>query len=186
MDELIPEIESEPESRCTSFIKSYLIQIFMTLKLLILLCYFISNLFKFPASFKLVLLAIICLADFWYTKNVAGLELVGMRWSHEINEDGEPEWHFYSRPDPYVPNPSDSGIFWGFMFGSVLVWMIIAVWSLFAFGKLNVFICLLILFLNSFHLIFFLNCRSEEIKHENDLTRNLMLKAFEDDEEKKK
>lgn len=183
MDELIPEVDDENESQCSSFLDTHLIQIFMVLKLTVLLFYFVSILFKFYAPVKVVVLALLCLADVWYTKNIAGLDLVGMRWSHEINENGEPAWQFYSRPDPYVPDPFESNAFWGFMFGSVFVWAIVFIWSIFAFGKFNVVISLLILALNTLHLILFLNCRSVGRKHDDDLTRELMMKDFEESED---
>jgi len=36
-------------------------------------------------------------ADFWYTKNVAGRLLVGLRWWTKFKEDGTEEWIYETK-----------------------------------------------------------------------------------------
>ena len=60
-----------------------------------MICYFIvfflfSNWFIICFSITLLSLAI----DFWFTKNIAGRLLCGLRWWNKIDNDGKSEWIF--------------------------------------------------------------------------------------------
>ena len=79
--------------------------------------------------FKWVLTIIASAADFWFTKNVAGRLIVGMRWSNRVNEEGESQWMF-----EYVQDMPNIGgrrrTFWLALYGACGVWGLFAFFSL--------------------------------------------------------
>jgi hypothetical protein len=58
-----------------------------------------------------VLVVIIMAMDFWFTKNIAGRKLVGLKWDAVFDDDGKQEWVFDSR-DEKNNNNKDSSVFW--------------------------------------------------------------------------
>lgn len=67
--------------------------------------------------------------DFWFTKNVAGRLILGMRWSNRVNQDGESSWVF-----EFASERPDAGgkrrTFWMALYGSTAVWALFAFFSL--------------------------------------------------------
>lgn len=74
-------------------------------------------------------------ADFYYTKNIAGRRLVGLRWWNEVSpESGESKWVFESsEPGTKVINPTDSRFFWLAMYVQPVIWIIMAIVAIFRF-----------------------------------------------------
>lgn len=71
-------------------------------------------------------------ADFYYTKNIAGRRLVGLRWWNEVDPSGESRWVFESsEPGTKVVNATDSRFFWLAMYVQPVVWILMAVVALF-------------------------------------------------------
>ena len=71
-------------------------------------------------------------ADFYYTKNIAGRRLVGLRWWNEVDPAGESRWVFESsEPGTKVVNATDSRFFWMAMYVQPLVWVLMAVVAVF-------------------------------------------------------
>ena len=63
--------------------------------------------------------------DFWTVKNITGRLLVGLRWWNEVREDGSNVWIFESKPDNRTVHPTDSKIFWGALYLTPVVWIIL-------------------------------------------------------------
>ena len=71
-------------------------------------------------------------ADFYYTKNIAGRRLVGLRWWNEVDPAGESRWVFESsEPGTKVVNATDSRFFWLAMYVQPVVWVVMAIVALF-------------------------------------------------------
>ncbi|KAH0794408.1 putative ribose-phosphate pyrophosphokinase [Histomonas meleagridis] len=155
---------------------------FLSLKVSLLLAYLVPILFDFYPSIKVFLTLLFSTIEIWFCKNVDGLNLVGMRWYHDTSS-GEPKWIFYSRPDPYVPEAYKSNIFWGGLFGIIVVWFIIFIWSIFSFSWFDTFICACIIGVESLNLICFLKCRSESSRQADEVVRSVLLgEMFDSDD----
>ena len=74
-------------------------------------------------------------ADFYYTKNIAGRRLVGLRWWNEVDtESGDSKWVFESsEPGTKVINPTDSRFFWLAMYIQPVIWVVMAIVAVFRF-----------------------------------------------------
>ncbi|PKS10603.1 hypothetical protein jhhlp_002357, partial [Lomentospora prolificans] len=74
-------------------------------------------------------------ADFYYTKNIAGRRLVGLRWWNEVDPDsGDSKWVFESsEPGTKVINPTDSRFFWLAMYSQPVIWVVMAIVAVFRF-----------------------------------------------------
>lgn len=71
-------------------------------------------------------------ADFYYTKNIAGRRLVGLRWWNEVDPAGESRWVFESSESgTKVVNATDSRFFWLAMYVQPVVWVVMAIVALF-------------------------------------------------------
>lgn len=68
--------------------------------------------------------SIILSMDFWYTKNIAGRRLVGLRWWIKIGEDGKEQWIFESRDVETSVSKVDYSVFWYFQLVVVMFWVI--------------------------------------------------------------
>ncbi|KAL2113390.1 hypothetical protein VUR80DRAFT_4227 [Thermomyces stellatus] len=67
-------------------------------------------------------------ADFYYTKNIAGRRLVGLRWWNEVDASGNSRWVFESsEPGTRVVNATDSRFFWLAMYVQPVVWVVMAI-----------------------------------------------------------
>lgn len=121
--------------------------------------------------------------EFWLVKNREGLELVGLRWSHEISDRGEPEWIFYSRKDPYIPEINNSRLFWSGTYISCLLWAFIGLISL---AKTNIFyslIAVIVFVLEVINTVCFMKCDKVSAKQVEDIARSVMLgDVFDSDE----
>ncbi|CAO3646327.1 unnamed protein product [Mucor fragilis] len=83
----------------------------------------------FSNNFTLIFVLVILLLafDFWTTKNVAGRLLVGLRWWNEIQQsDGSNKWVFESANPGRKSNSADSQLFWVVLYGTPLVWGVLA------------------------------------------------------------
>ena len=118
---------------------------------------------------------ILAMAEFWGTKNVDGLALVGLRWSHEICENGEPRWVFYSRRDPYVPEPANAAIFWAATFGAVLTWFAITLTTLFIWRFFYAVVALVICALHAVNVSCFVKCHAVSNRQADDVARSVLL-----------
>jgi hypothetical protein len=137
-----------------------------------------------PSSF-LLLTAAFC--EFWLCKNCHGLQLVGMRWSHEIGDRGDPHWVFYSRRDPYVPEPLHASVFWSGLFAACVVWGLASLAALFVtLFKPRVFDLSLYAFAFGLELVnmsCFLKCHRVSTWQADDVARSVLLMTELDSDE---
>ncbi len=75
-------------------------------------------------------------ADFWYTKNIAGRLLVGLRWWNEVKEDGTEVWIFESKNESKKniilekEHGGDSTVFWTGLYINGGIWAALFIWDL--------------------------------------------------------
>merc|ERR1719410_1317792 len=86
-----------------------------------ILCEWFSD--NFVVNFVVTTILIAC--DFWTVKNVSGRMLVGLRWWHEVNEDGTSQWKFESL------DAFEKRIFWWSSYLMPLLWILLGVVTLF-------------------------------------------------------
>lgn len=148
---------------------------FLTIKFSVILIYLFGVAFNFYPSVQLFFVTLAAVFEFWLCKNNDGLELVGMRWSHEIGDGGDPQWVFYSRPDPYVPMPLNSTMFWTGLFGGSFLWFCICFWALFQFSGMNLMIAMFVFGLHLVNSCCFWKCHNVSTKQADDVARSVLL-----------
>jgi hypothetical protein len=112
-----------------------------------------------------------------------------MRWSHEIGDRGDPNWVFYSRRDPYVPEYLHASVFWSGLFVACVIWGLACVVCLvtlftYEFTK-NLFILCLYTFvfgLEIVNMVCFLKCHRVSTQQADDVARWVLLNGFDSDE----
>jgi hypothetical protein len=156
---------------------------FIILKVVTLLCFFLSLFLDRLPTFTSVLVLTPAAAEFWVCKNWDGLSLVGMRWSHEVNEGGDPTWVFYSRRDPYVPEPADWFVFWAGVFGACLVWGLVTLIALPMTGPFASVRSALVLAAEAVNAFCFQRCSSVSYTQADDVARLLLFGDAHDSEE---
>ena len=99
--------------------------------------YLTCNWFSNDFVIIFVLLTLLLTIDFWWTKNVSGRLLVGLRYWNEVDEStGESKWQFESRDAEgmRLVDATEKRIFWWTIYGAPLVWVLFLTTSL---TKLN-------------------------------------------------
>ena len=123
---------------------------------LYLLGWFISGMF----ILNLALITIISAIDFWFTKNVLGRVMVGLRWVRVIHEDGDEEFVFECKKDEKTINKADKRMFWGFLALATIFWLAMLLWNLFTFSNLTLIIIPFVL--QATNLYCFYKCSKEQ------------------------
>jgi hypothetical protein len=72
--------------------------------------------------FQWVFTILAAAADFWFTKNVAGRLILGMRWSNKAGEDGESKWVFEYAHGEAVERTKKRKTFWICLYAATGVW----------------------------------------------------------------
>lgn len=95
---------------------------FLTLKVIPFVLYMFSGIFISNSVFQWVLCILSASIDFWFTKNVAGRLILGMRWTNVVNDHGESTWKFeYARQDAQ-DKAGQKRYFWLLLFAATGVW----------------------------------------------------------------
>lgn len=139
-------------------------------------------------TLAITLVTMALFTEFWLVKNRIGLELVGLRWSHEISESGgKPHYLFYSRPDPYIPDSSQVTCFWLFQYFVTFFWCLLSIISAMPNSKnaltwVDCFLALMASTLQIINLICFSKCSQQSSRQADDIARSVMLgDAFDSD-----
>mmetsp|Transcript_13568 Transcript_13568/g.30962 ORF Transcript_13568/g.30962 Transcript_13568/m.30962 type:complete len:174 (-) Transcript_13568:820-1341(-) len=88
-----------------------------------ILCEWFSE--NFVVNFVLVTCLVAC--DFWTVKNVSGRMLVGLRWWHEVNQDGSSQWKFESLDEEGLKSVDsfEKKVFWWSSYLYPAVWVLL-------------------------------------------------------------
>ena len=122
----------------TTFIKKPMGAIFTSFyifKVLPFLTYLFGGIFFNNNVFLWVLTIITNSIDFWFTKNVAGRLILGMRWSNIVNTEGESEWKFEHVSREIPDRFGQRKTFWIILFSTVGIW---GLFTFFNLIKLNI------------------------------------------------
>ncbi|KAJ1861736.1 Golgi apparatus membrane protein tvp23 [Coemansia sp. RSA 2703] len=120
-----------------------------------------------------ILIFVVCVltlaVDFWTVKNISGRLLVGLRWWNEVNEDGTNQWIFESREQGVGVNASDSRIFWMVLYGTPVVWSLLAIVAFFSLRFQWLLIVIIAVLLSSANLIGYQRCDKDQKQRWNQI-----------------
>lgn len=100
----------------------------VSFKLAPIASYLLIGLFTKMFVVQFVVTVTLLAFDFWIVKNLTGRLLVGLRWWHELAEDGiTQKWRFETVQDRESLNVVDGRIFWWTLYICPIVWIILGV-----------------------------------------------------------
>ena len=108
-------------------------------------------------SMAIILIIIFGSCDFWYTKNISGRFLVGLRWSNKIKENGNEVWIYESKNEENM-NKSDTYIFWTCLYISNAFWIFCSFWEFIRFKFISFSVSFVLLIFNTSNLYGYLKC----------------------------
>ncbi|KAF2100143.1 DUF846-domain-containing protein [Rhizodiscina lignyota] len=103
---------------------------FLSFRIASLVFYLLGLLVFTSFVFVFIVVVLLLAADFYYTKNIAGRRLVGLRWWNEVdnNAGGDSRWVFESAdPETRTINATDKRFFWLAMYAQPALWVALAV-----------------------------------------------------------
>lgn len=98
--------------------------------------------------------------DFWYTKNISGRFLVGLRWWNEVDEEGNEKWIFESEEETkqkYI----DYRIFWTSLYITPIYWGIFFVFNILS-DWIRATVCLISMILSGTNLLNYQKCSKDQ------------------------
>lgn len=100
--------------------------------------------------------------DFWTVKNVTGRLLVGLRWWHEVAEDGTTQtWRFETIPDRAALNLMDSRIFWWTLYATPAIWLVLGIVCVLKFNISYLVIVLIAIVLSAANIVGYYKCNKD-------------------------
>ena len=103
------------------------------------------NIFTSNQAFVMVVVILFDAMDFWYTKNISGRILVGLRWWNTYNPQTQQEvWTFESKNEIKEAN-IDRNTFWLSLYGFTGAWIVLFIWECVMFNFVWGFLCLICL-----------------------------------------
>ena len=127
------------------------------LKLLSLFFFLFLDLIASDA-FVMIIVLLLVVADFWYTKNISGRKLVGLRWWNRFNPDTQQDiWTFESKNEIKEAS-SDRKTFWLSLYGYSGAWLILIIWECTIFNFMWGFYCLICLAISGINTYGFFRC----------------------------
>ena len=150
---------------------------FSASKLLPFLWIFImSSFISTNVLFLFVLFFVI--VEVWLCRRNYSYQLVGLTWSldsPEIAKTYEDMIKYSIEPDPFVPRPFDSNIFWGLLVGSVGGYLLMTIYYLFQFCIIAFFLLAIIDFIEITNAILYLRCLAKANKQSEDNFKAVMI-----------
>ena len=100
--------------------------------------------------------------DFWTVKNVTGRLLVGLRWWHEIGEDGTTQqWRFETILDRTSLNMTDGRIFWWTLYITPAAWILLGIVCVLKFNISYLVIVVIALILSIANIVGYYKCNKD-------------------------
>lgn len=131
----------------------------------------------FTGSFVIQFVSTVTLLafDFWTVKNVTGRLLVGLRWWHEVGDDGmSQQWRFESVQDRENLNVTDGRIFWWTLYITPIIWVLLGVVCVLKFNISYLLMVVIALILSGANIIGYYKCN----KDATDQIRNYIGKTM--------
>lgn len=146
---------------CTS---KYPFLVFLLVKIAPFLAYFFIFSFLHDPSISVVLFFIAQCFEFLMIKNICGLDLIGIKWYVEPNNDGS-ILQYYAKPAPYVPNYTLSNVFWIGFIAAIILWIVTFFIDLFERSIFHIFICIFGLVAQGSNLLLFMRAHAATQKN---------------------
>ncbi|OHT16190.1 hypothetical protein TRFO_13343 [Tritrichomonas foetus] len=105
---------------------------FILIKLLPFTWLYFSLMF-FPSSFCHLVFVFLAIVDLWLCRRRFSYALVGLTWSLKYPESGDKFEDLIVlsfEPDPFVPSPVNSNVFWAILAGTTAVYVVISIFHL--------------------------------------------------------
>ena len=150
----------------------------VSLKLLSIIFFLFFNIFTSNEALVMITVILLIAADFWYTKNISGRILVGLRWWNNYDVDTqEDKWIFESKNEIKEPN-IDRKTFWFSLYGFAAIWLVLFIWECIMFNFNWAFLCLISLVIIGTNVYGFFRC-SKIQQQKAALLAKLILKKKE-------
>lgn len=131
-------------------------------KLSAIASYLLIGLFTKNFVVQFVVTVTLLAFDFWVVKNVTGRLLVGLRWWHEVAEDGiTQQWRFETIHDRESLNVVDGRIFWWTLYAFPIVWFGLGVICVLKFNVSYLIIVLIALLLSAANIVGYYKCSKD-------------------------
>ena len=148
----------------------------VSLKLLAILFFLFFSIFTSNEALVMITVVLSVAADFWYTKNISGRILVGLRWWNTFDQNTqENKWTFESKNEIKESN-MDRRTFWFSLYGFAGIWVILFVWECFTFNFTWAFLCLISLIISGTNVVGFFRCSKIQQKKAGLITKLLLNK----------
>ena len=116
------------------------------------------NIFTSNQAFVMTIVILFDAMDFWYTKNISGRILVGLRWWNTYNPETQQEvWRFESKNEIKEAN-IDRKTFWISLYGFTGAWLVLFIWECVFFNFIWACLCLISLAFSGINTYGFLRC----------------------------
>lgn len=116
--------------------------------------------FDKPLIIRLSCVTILSAIEFWFTKNVLGRVLVGLKWSQVIEENGNEYLKYETKRSEDASNKIDFNFFWGLLAIALIVWGVFLFMNIFTIS--NLMIILVPFFLIGTNIICFYKCSRKQ------------------------
>ena len=173
--------EGEPgKIKATDFIKKsrnpLVALVTVTLKLLSILSFLFTSIFTSNEALVMTTVILFIAADFWYTKNISGRILVGLRWWNNYDKETQGNiWKFESKNEIKESN-IDRKTFWISLYGFAALWVILFVWESIAFNFTWAFLCLISMVISGINVVGFFKCSKIQQKKAGLIAKKLFEK----------
>ena len=148
----------------------------VSLKLLALLFFLFFSIFTSNEALVMITVILLIAADFWYTKNISGRFLVGLRWWNNFNQETQENiWTFESKNEIKEPN-IDRKTFWISLYGFAGIWLALFIWECIMFNFTWAFLCLIALAISGTNVVGFFRCSKIQQKKAGLITKFLLMK----------
>ena len=109
-------------------------------------------------AFVMIVVILLDAIDFWYTKNISGRLLVGLRWWNKYDPEKQQDiWAFESKNEIKEAN-IDRNTFWISLYGFTGAWLVLAIWECVMLNFMWAFLCLISLVIAGTNTYGFFRC----------------------------
>ena len=148
-------------------------------KFLSIFLFLFVNLFVSNESYTIITVIISGSIDFWYTKNISGRILVGLRWWNQIKSNGQEVWIYESKNEQDL-NKINSKIFWDSLYTNTFIWVVLSFWELIRFKFMWGTLTVIMLILSGTNLFSFIKCSELQRKNIVEFSKRFGKKIVKD------
>ena len=119
---------------------------------------------------QIIVVILLGAIDFWFTKNISGRILVGLRWwNHIKKETGQEVWLFESKNESNKTK-SDQTTFWTSLYISTAFWVLLVLWELIKFDFIWCAVCVILAIFSVTNCYGFFKCSKIQQNNAKNLT----------------